>query len=274
MEDIKLKEKLSYFISKINDGSFDSATFTDFFSTIRWVEPRDTLIFELSNFVAHQEKDRGKIVDKLNCFSVISDFIESTELNKSKNVDMSSFPKKVFESIALLYDERIKKYYKLVSNNYRFKKNGNSKKVKAILQKVFFLVSSEHFLIDKKDFIRDFYSSINYLVGRYDLDTLGILDEIKEDEIMICILSVLANSKITTKNKKEIKPNFVSNKEGIVELRYTNNTSKFLSAGVQYKGGSGHSMLITNFEFEQSDHKFKDSASTVIRNSNNELIFL
>jgi len=274
MEEIKLKEKLKYFIKKVNDGNFDSATFTDFFSTIRWVESRDSFIFELSNFVAHQKKDRGMIVDKLNSFPIISDFIEYTELNKTKNVDMSMFPKKVLEAIALLYDGRIKKYYKLVSDNYRFKRKGNDKKVKAILQRVFFLVSSEHYLIDQKEIIRDFYSSVNYLIGKYSLNNLEKLDEIKEDEIMICILSVLANSKIITKNRIVIQPNFKSNSDGNVELRYNNNTCRFLSAGVQYQNGASHSMLVTNFQFEGNDYNFKENASTLIRNSNNELEFI
>jgi hypothetical protein len=135
-------------------------------------------------------------------------------------------------------------------------------------------VSSEHYLIDQKEIIREFHSSLNYLIGKYDLNNLEKLDEIIEDEIMICILSVLANSKITTKNKIDIQPIFKSNSEGNVELRYINKTCRFLSAGVQYLNRGGHSMLINNFHFEGNDYNFKENASTLIRNSNNELEFI
>ena len=56
MEEMKLKEKLKYFIKKVNEGNLDSSTFTDFFSTIRWIESRESLIFEFSNFVAHRQE--------------------------------------------------------------------------------------------------------------------------------------------------------------------------------------------------------------------------
>lgn len=274
MQEKKLKDKLNYFIRKINNETFDSASLNDFFSTIRWIENRDTMMFEISNFVAHQEKDRGIIVDKLKCWGVISDFIEAEKLNETKNIIMDSFPPQVFESISLLYGQKIEKYYKKDrAGNYRFKNKGkNQVVVKKILERVFFEVNFVEPLITQRDIYADFVSTLNYLSGKYDLIKLEKMGSNKQNDLILCILSILIQSKIQVAKDIVISPYLRVNEKNEITVVYENKV-RFPSVGVQCINDSSLVMLFIDFKVDKEDVEFIENGSVLERNSDNNLVF-
>lgn len=277
MDDSKLKAKLASFINKINEERFDTTTITDFYSSIRWsdIEKLFPITYEISNFVAHQSKDRGVIVDRLNCWTVISDFIEQEKITNLKPFDARQFPKMVIEAIFELYGDDIKRFYDLEVKTKIYKRNKRPDpqlKINKYINKVFFTLDFLMPLVEVEQIYTDFFGSLNYFAGKFGLTRLKALSKSQKRDLLICILSVLASAQIKFKNETLVYLTFKETGDSNVDMRF-NNPTKHQAVGITFKGASSQ-MLFTNFSFDGQQYGFYKSATVLERDENLDLKFV
>lgn len=278
MDEQKLKNKLEIFTRKISERDFNSSDFSDFFISVRWEEGINNIMVEISHFLAHQTKDRGFIYDKLQCWKIISNFIEEDKL---KQVDGKwsylSFPKDVFEAISLLYGAEIKKFYRLKNGNYTINKKGknHSKRVVDYFNSVFLVLDFQNpVIIKREDLYIGFVELVLYLQQKHSLENKLIVNEIDDetkDEIVLCIASVLNKSEIKIKEFGSIVPYFKVDNDRL-NLRYKN-YAKHPKIFISFVNGSGFTSSFCDINLDSSIIDFSDGKTELIRNKDKELVF-
>jgi len=269
----KLKSQIDLFIKKINERSFASSDFDSFLSAIRWVEGKSSLLFEISNFVAHQEKDRGEIHQLLMCHGIMSDFIKNNKLNETRNVIADSFPADVIQSIASIHNEKILKHYKKHNSNYFRIRSGEQhfKKAKKILETAFFSTPPTKPLISKSELISDFRESIGYLSGSLNTSRLRRLTEADCNDVVICLCSVLSGATIKVQNGNAVQPYFMGIDDRL-RLVYRI-TCEYPTCGITVKNGGGIAHDMIELDCDSQELGFFEGATVLVRNSENNLIF-
>ena len=269
----KLKSQVDLFINKINDRTFSSSDFDSFLSAVRWVEGKNSLLFEISNFVAHQDKDRGEIHQLLMCHGVMSDFIKNNKLNETRNITADSFPVDVLQSIARIHNEKILKYYKKYNSNFFRIRAGeqNFKKAKKILENAFFRTPPIKPLISKSELISDFRGSVGYLFGSLNTSRLRRLTETDCNDVAVCLCSVLSGATIQVQNGSAVKPYFRSDDDRL-RLVY-NVTCEYPSCGVTLKNGAGITHDMIEIDCDSQEFGFFDGATVLVRDLENNLVF-
>ncbi len=276
MSDEKIKSKIHAIIEKINSETFDTATISDFYSSIRWADGNKNwpLTFEISNFVAHPEKDRGHILDKINSLELISNYIGEQNLNISTPLNALAFPKSVFEALYDIHDDKLKKFYvlDLSKRNYiRNKKPDPNNYLHKFFINAFYTADFQKSLIDSSEIYSDFFGALNYYAGIYKINKLKPLDPQKKRDLILCILSVLASAKITTKTKKIIRPKF-KQVDDIIQLRYGFPFAN-PSIGLSLEGAE-LDYLFCSGKFDAEEYNFTENSSDLIRSQSGDLTFV
>jgi hypothetical protein len=277
MENSKLKSKISGLIEKINSNSFDSSSLYDFYAAIRWIPKLEEIFphcFEISNFVAHQQRDRGIIYEKLRANHTISNFIESENLNKTRNVDASEFPCDVFEALMLRDGIEIKRFYDKNKNNQYLRnfKSDPSGKIQKYLNNSFFKHDFSKSLISANEIYNDFFGAFNYLAGMYQLTKYAKFNKSNKIDIIICILSVMVEASIKVE-KSVVEPYFLRSDENSFRLIYKNSNHHPIIGVTNINGGS-LACTFVNYDFDVSEYHFYDGASELIRDKFGNLIFV
>lgn len=273
----KHKSEISAFINKINNETFDSSTISAFYISVRRDEIKGLFRFseEIADFVAHQTKDKGILMDMLSSWDVISDFIKDENLHQSRVVDSSSFPGKVFKAIRLLYGDDLLRLYTFNLNQKRYVRNTRLDKKNTInkyVQNVFFAVDLACPLMKASLIYEEFFRTVNFFARKYSLKTLIQFGGSKKRDLMICILSALANTKIIKANKYSVEPYFAKTANGSIKLIYKN-FAEYQAVFFKCEGGSTL-MEFCDFEFKPEDYSFYDGASILERNSEGLLRFV
>lgn len=284
MEELKLEAILKWFFEKLISWRFEYTDLVSFLWAIRFNdslfsnELTGNLILEIAHFSAHQNKNKWIIVEKLQSWKTISDYIQVENINVSHELKIDSIPEKVFLSICRLHGDELASYYKRVGSVYILRQSPSYiRKSWRILKDIFFSYSFDKPLIEAEALYTDFISCLYFFRGKFwNLPQIPAFWFQKKLELLICLCSVLANTKISfikSAPEKFITPKF-EKKDEKVYFKYLLKYIDFPTAWIQLKDEGAIEWTFINISFESVEFKFSDWKSIVSRDDKDNLIFL